>query len=259
MVCISKNLTHVARSPFHPTCIKITGQLTGNGPLVRPFRVMPTGTAIFLLPDSERLRRHMVERQLERRGIADQRVLDAMRMVPREAFVPKAITRFAYDDSALPIEAGQTISQPYIVALMAEAARLKAEDCVLEVGTGSGYAAAVLSLLASRVYTIERHALLAETAEQRFRALGYTNIDVRTGDGTPGWSEAASFDAILAAASGTHIPEPWKRQLGPGGRLIMPIGGMRGVQELIKLTQTGEEAFTQQSLGDVMFVPLISD
>jgi protein-L-isoaspartate(D-aspartate) O-methyltransferase len=220
---------------------------------------MPTATDIFLLPDSERLRLRMVDRQLERRGIADRRVLDAMRAVPREAFVPRNVARYAYDDSALPIEVGQTISQPYIVALMAEAAMLKAEDRVLEVGTGSGYAAAVLSLLAARVYTIERHAFLAETAELRFRALGLTNIEVRTGDGTLGWPEAAPFDAILAAASGTQIPDAWKRQLAAGGRLIMPLGGLGGVQELIKLTQAGNDVFTEESLGGVMFVPLISD
>ncbi len=199
----------------------------------------------------------MVDRQLVRRGITDERVLEAMRAVPREAFVPANVKRYAYDDSALPIEVGQTISQPYIVALMAEAAELKAGDRVLEVGTGSGYAAAVFSLLADRVYTIERHALLAETAEMRLQALGYGNIEVRTGDGTVGWPDAAPFEAILAAASGTQVPEPWKQQLSSGGRLIMPLGGMDRVQELIKLTRTADDAFAEDSLGGVMFVPLI--
>ena len=148
-----------------------------------------------------------------------------MRKVPREAFVPSGIARGAYDDCALPIEAGQTISQPYIVALMAEAANLKAEDRVLEIGTGSGYAAAVFSLLVARVYTIERHALLAEMAERRLQALGYNNIEVRAGNGMVGWPEAAPFEAILVAASGTQVPETWKRQLTASGRLIMPLGG----------------------------------
>ncbi len=220
---------------------------------------MPNAMDISLLPDSELLRQGMVDLQLVRRGIADQRVLDAMRTVLREAFVPNNIARYAYDDCALPIEAGQTISQPYIVALMAEAACLNADDRVLEVGTGSGYAAAVYSLLAAKVYTIERHASLAAAAEERFKALGYGNIEVRIGDGTHGWPEAAPFEAILAAASATHIPEPWKQQLATGGRLIMPIGGMTWVQELIKLTRTGDDKFAEENLGDVMFVPLISD
>jgi protein-L-isoaspartate(D-aspartate) O-methyltransferase len=212
----------------------------------------------FLLPDSEQLRQRMVERHLVRRDITDPRVLDAMRTVPREAFVPKHVTRYAYDDSALPIEAGQTISQPYIVALMAQAAAPNAEDRVLEIGTGSGYAAAVLSLLAARVYTIERHKLLAETAQARLTAFGYANVEVRTGDGMLGWPEAAPFDAILSAASGPHVPEAWKHQLAIGGRLVMPLGGMSYVQQLTKLTRAAEGVFTEDNLGDVMFVPLIS-
>ncbi|MET0941058.1 MAG: protein-L-isoaspartate(D-aspartate) O-methyltransferase [Mesorhizobium sp.] len=227
--------------------------------MARPLCGMPSATDIPLLPDSELLRQQMVDWQLMRRGIADQRVLDAMRKVPREAFVPSGIARGAYDDCALPIEAGQTISQPYIVALMAEAANLKAEDRVLEIGTGSGYAAAVFSLLVARVYTIERHALLAEMAERRLQALGYNNIEVRAGNGMVGWPEAAPFEAILVAASGTQVPETWKRQLTASGRLIMPLGGKSYVQELIKLTRTGKDKFKEENLGDVMFVPLISD
>ena len=210
-----------------------------------------------LLPDSEKLRRRMVERQLVRRGIADERVLEAMFSVPREAFVPQYLARHAYDDCALPIEAEQTISQPYIVALMAEAAELKAGDRVLEIGTGSGYAAAVLGRIAGQVHTIERHALLAQTAQARLAALGYGNIEVRCGDGMQGWPEAAPFDAILSAASGPGIPEAWKRQLAHGGRLVMPRGGITRVQNLIKLKRTGEEDFVEENLGKVMFVPLV--
>jgi protein-L-isoaspartate(D-aspartate) O-methyltransferase len=210
-----------------------------------------------LLPDSEKLRRRMVERQLVRRGIADERVLEAMRSVPREAFVPHYLARRAYDDCALPIEAEQTISQPYIVALMAEAAEIKAGDCVLEIGTGSGYAAAVLGRIAGHVHTIERYALLAQSARARLEALGYGNIEVRCGDGMLGWPEAAPFDAILSAASGPGIPEAWKQQLAPGGRLVMPRGGMTRVQNLIKLKRTGEDEFAEENLGLVMFVPLV--
>lgn len=209
------------------------------------------------LPDSEKLRQRMVDRQLVRRGIADDRVLDAMRMVPREAFVPKYLARRAYDDCALPIEAEQSISQPYIVALMAEAAELKADDHVLEIGTGSGYAAAVLGRIAGQVHTIERYAVLAQTARARLAALGYGNIEVHCGDGMQGWPEAAPFDAILSAASGPGIPEAWKRQLAPGGRLVMPRGGMTSVQNLIKLKRTGEDEFAEENLGKVMFVPLV--
>jgi protein-L-isoaspartate(D-aspartate) O-methyltransferase len=218
---------------------------------------MPDPAEIVLLPRSEDLRQRMVERQLVRRGIADKRVLEAMGTVPREAFVPRYVSRHSYDDCALPIEVHQTISQPYIVALTAEAAELKATDRVLEIGTGSGYAAAVFAQIAAHVYTIERHALLAETAAARLDALGYRNIDVRTGDGTLGWPEAAPFDAILAAASGIRVPETWKRQLAIGGRLVMPLGAMSEIQILIKLTRTGENDFSEESLGEVMFVPLV--
>lgn len=211
------------------------------------------------LPDAEQLRHRMVDYQLARRGIADERVLKAMRTVPREAFVPQAVIDRAYDDCALPIEAGQTISQPYVVALMAEAAELTPKARVLEVGAGSGYAAAVFSLIANHVHTIERHALLAQTARTRLEALGYANIDVLCADGMHGWPEAAPFDAILAAASGPVIPEAWKQQLVIGGRLIMPLGGMADVQQLIKLTRTSDRGFSEQNLGGVVFVPLIGD
>jgi len=147
-----------------------------------------------------------------------------MRKIERSAFLPEAMREFAYEDSALPIEEGQTISQPYIVARMVEAAGLRPSDRVLEIGAGSGYAAAVMAELAARVYTIERHPELARLAQERLKTLGYSNVDVRIGDGTLGWPDAAPFDAIIAAASGPRVPEALKRQLAVGGRLIMPVG-----------------------------------
>ena len=180
----------------------------------------------------------MVERQIAARGIRDERVLSAMREVPREAFVPENLREFAHDDTPLPISEGQTISQPYIVALMAEAAGIGPLDRVLDVGTGSGYAAAVLSRLAERVYSIERHASLAEAARQRLEALGYTNVEVRVGDGSRGWPEAAPFDAILVAAGAPDVPDALKRQLAIGGRLVIPVGGEERSQRLLRLRRT---------------------
>jgi protein-L-isoaspartate(D-aspartate) O-methyltransferase len=202
-------------------------------------------------------REAMVTRQLERRGVHDPHVLDAMRQVPREAFVPEALKEFAYEDSPLPIEAGQTISQPYIVALMAEAAAIDPGDRVLEVGAGSGYAAAVLSRLAARVYAIERHEALSRQAAERLQRLGYHNVEIRTGDGSQGWSEAAPFDAILVAAGGPAVPQALLEQLDIGGRLVMPVGERAGGQRLIKATRTGADRFEEEDLGPVTFVPLI--
>lgn len=199
----------------------------------------------------------MVQRQIEGRGIRDPRVLTAMRKIDREAFLPEAMREFAYEDSALPIEEGQTISQPYIVARMVEAARLNPADRVLEIGAGSGYAAAVMAELAMRVYTIERHSALARLAETRLHAMGYGNVDVRTGDGTLGWPEAAPFDAIIIAAGGPRVPEALKKQLAVGGRLVMPVGRTPNQQELIRLTRTGKDSFATETFDEVMFVPLI--
>lgn len=174
--------------------------------------------------DFSRARDRMIASQLSRRGINDPDVLDAMRNVPREAFVDPGFEEFAYEDSALAIGHGQTISQPYIVALMIERAGPEPGDIVLEIGTGSGYAAAVLSRIAGHVYTIERHPGLAKAARNRFADLGYDNIDVRIGDGTAGWPEAGPFDAILVAAGGPNVPHALKEQLDLGGRLIIPVG-----------------------------------
>jgi protein-L-isoaspartate(D-aspartate) O-methyltransferase len=178
----------------------------------------------------------MVEGQLAARGIRDARVLAAMARVPRHDFVPEGLAEFAYDDTPLPIESGQTISQPYIVALMIEAAAVGPDDRVLDVGTGSGYAAAALSLLAREVWSIERQAVLCETAAARLARLGYDNVHVRCGDGTRGWPEAAPFDAILVAAGGPSVPETLKRQLAVGGRLVVPVGREKTWQRLVKVT-----------------------
>src|SRR4051794_1685623 len=201
----------------------------------------------------------MVERQIAARGIRDERVLAAMREVPREAFVPENLREFAHDDTPLPISEGQTISQPYIVALMADAAGIGPLDRVLDVGTGPGHAAAGLSRLAERVYSIERHASLAEAARQRLEALGYTNVEVRVGDGSRGWPEAAPFDAILVAAGAPDVPDALKSQLAIGGRLVIPVGGQERSQRLLRLRRTAESEFEEDSLGDVAFVPLVGE
>lgn len=199
----------------------------------------------------------MVEEQIASRGVKDARVLEAMRHTPREAFVLSGWEDVAYEDQPLPIADGQTISQPYIVACMIEAARLLPTDVALEIGTGSGYAAAVMGAIARRVYTIERHPGLARSAERKFRDLGLDNIEVRIGDGTLGWAEVQPFDAILVAAGGPKIPEHLREQLAVGGRLVMPIGPTRQRQSLIRLTRLAPAEFREEMLADVAFVPLI--
>jgi protein-L-isoaspartate(D-aspartate) O-methyltransferase len=202
-------------------------------------------------------RQRMIEVQIAGRGVRNPLVLEAMRRVPRERFVAERLAEFAYEDSPLPIEAGQTISQPYIVALMIDAAEVKPGDRVLEIGTGSGYAAAVLSQIADQVYTIERHRDLAEIARRRFAELGYDNIEVRVGDGSQGWPEAAPFDVIIATAGGPRVPETLRAQLAIGGRLVMPVGETQELQRLVKVRRTGEHEFEEEDLGQVRFVPLI--
>lgn len=198
----------------------------------------------------------MVELQIARRGISDAAVLAAMSAVPREEFVPQQMRDYAYEDTAVPLAHGQTISQPYIVALMAEAAELKPDSKVLEIGTGSGYAAAVLTEIAGRVVTIERLASLAEAAAERLQRLGYANVEVISGDGTDGCKAEAPFDAILSAAGSHKVPEAWKRQLAIGGRLILPLGPP-GDQVLVKIVRLGPEDFSQKALAAVRFVPLV--
>ena len=196
----------------------------------------------------------MIEQQIVPRGLRDGRVLAAMRSVPRVAFVPPELEELAYDDRALPIGAEQTISQPYIVALMAAALALNGHERVLEIGTGSGYSAAVLSRLADAVYTVERQMTLAMTATARLRRLGYHNVFVRHGDGTLGWPEHAPYDAIVIAAGGPKIPEALVAQLAHGGRLVMPLK-TNGDAQLITVAPDG--SLRQELLDEVRFVPLI--
>jgi len=201
----------------------------------------------------------MVERQLRQRGIVDPGILAAFRAVPREAFVDAQHAHLAYGDHPLPIAAGQTISQPYIVALMIEAARVGPGTKVLEVGSGSGYAAAVVSRIAAGVIGIERQAELVALSRQRLRRLGYDNVEIVEGDGSRGWVAEAPYDAILAAASGSHLPQPLIAQLAPGGFLVMPVGRPGDVQRLVKLTKYPDGRLERSDLGAVRFVPLIGE
>ena len=204
-------------------------------------------------------REKMVERQIAARGIHDPNLLQAMREVPREAFVPAALADQAYEDMPLPIDAGQTISQPYIVALMIEAAGIVPGAKALEIGAGSGYAAAVMSRVAAQVIAIERHEELVDLARTRMRELGYANVLIVHGDGSVGLAEQAPFDAIIAAASGSHVPEALKGQLKIGGSLVMPVGEPGAIQRLVALTRSGEEAWRTRELCPVRFVPLIGE
>jgi protein-L-isoaspartate(D-aspartate) O-methyltransferase len=199
----------------------------------------------------------MIDHQLLARGLHDQTVLDAVNAVPREAFVPSELLEFAYNDTPLPIAANQTISQPYIVALMIAALELKPGERVLEVGTGSGYAAAILAEIAAKVYTIERHKILADTARDKLEALGYDNIRVLHGDGSLGWPEHAPFDAIVVAAGGPEVPKTLRQQLAIGGRLVIPVGISQRTQTLLRVKRTSEHGYQQEDLGGVRFVPLI--
>ena len=211
------------------------------------------------MPDFTAEREAMVERQLKRRGIADAAILDAFRAVPREAFVSPELADQAYGDHPLPIEAGQTISQPYIVALMIEAAGIKSGDRVLEVGSGSGYAAAVISRIAAEVVGIERQHDLVDISRERLRGLGYDNVTIVEGDGTKGWADEAPYDAIFAAASGSHVPAALVEQLKPGGSIVMPVGSPGSVQKLVKASKREDGTLEQSDLGDVRFVPLIGE
>jgi protein-L-isoaspartate(D-aspartate) O-methyltransferase len=204
-------------------------------------------------------REAMVERQLRRRGIAEPRILDAFRAVPRELFVSNALGHLAYGDHPLPIEAQQTISQPYIVALMIEAAGIEPGDKVLEVGAGSGYAAAVIGRIAARVIGIERQHELVTIARERMCRLGYDNVEIVEGDGTRGWPEEAPYDSILAAASGSHVPDALIAQTAAGGCIVMPVGDPGWVQQLVKVTKAADGTRSQENLGAVRFVPLIGE
>ena len=199
----------------------------------------------------------MVLRQIAGRGVADPLVLAAMRMVPREVFVWDKLAEFAYEDVPLPIEAGQTISQPYIVGRMIELAELGPEDRVLEVGAGSGYAAAVMSRVVKDVFAIERHAILVNSAQHRLDALGYDNVTIYHRDGSGGLPDAAPFDAIIVSAGGSKVPQALCSQLAIGGRLVIPVGTRRQ-QVLKRVIRKSEKAFEEEGYGLVAFVPLVT-
>jgi protein-L-isoaspartate(D-aspartate) O-methyltransferase len=200
----------------------------------------------------------MVDRDIRQRGVTDERVLEAMGTVPRERFLPEALAASAYDDRALPIEEDQTISQPYIVALMAASAELTPTSRVLEIGTGSGYGAAVLGRVAAEVWTIERHESLADTARTVLAALDLANVHVVFADGTAGLPERAPFDAIIVTAAASVVPEPLLEQLADGGRLVIPVGPDPSGQRLMRIRRDGAE-FVEEALGAVRFVPLIGE
>jgi protein-L-isoaspartate(D-aspartate) O-methyltransferase len=205
---------------------------------------------------SDDARETMVREQIAARGIRDPRVIEALREVPRHAFIPEPERSRAYDDGPVPIGQGQTISQPYIVALMTELLRPQPGDRVLEVGTGSGYQAAVLARLVSHVYTIELEESLASTAAALLRELKYENITVRTGDGYAGWPEHAPFDIVVVTAAPEQIPQPLIEQLQPGGRLIVPVGPRFNVQQLQLIEKDAAGAIRTRDIAPVMFVPL---
>jgi protein-L-isoaspartate(D-aspartate) O-methyltransferase len=209
------------------------------------------------MQDYTRARQRMIEKQLRSRGILPP-ILQAFAEVPREHFIDARFAELAYRDHPLPIAAGQTISQPYIVALTAQSLLLQAEDKVLEIGAGSGYAAAILSRLAARVVAVERVAELAEGARARLRSLGFDNVRIVTGDGSRGFPEEAPYDAIAVAAGAPKIPDELKKQLKVGGRLVIPVGE-EGEQSLLVVTRTDQETFQQRDLGGVRFVPLLGE
>ena len=209
-------------------------------------------------PKDSILRHHMVQ-AIRRRGGVSPQICEAIERVPREAFVPESVRELAYQDTALPIGQGQTISQPSLVALMTAALDIEPQDRVLEIGTGSGYAAAVLGQLAAEVITVERDAVLAATAKQRLAALGYSNVHVWEGDGTLGWPDLAPYDAIVVTAGGPKVPPALLEQLAIGGRLVIPIGSDRSDQTLVRITKVDAENFRQEPLCEVRFVPLVGE
>jgi protein-L-isoaspartate(D-aspartate) O-methyltransferase len=213
-----------------------------------------------LAPETRAVRSRMVVRQLAGRGVRNQRVLAAMRWAPREWFLPPQLGADAYSDAPLPIGNGQTISQPYVVALMTERLQPQRRSRILEIGTGSGYQTAILAYLANRgqVFTIERLPDLLVEAEERFRRLGLTNVETRLGDGASGWSEQAPFDGIIVAAAAPRIPEPLLDQLAPGGRLVIPVGDLASQELVILERPVNGGGLVQQQAGGVRFVPLIS-
>lgn len=209
--------------------------------------------------DFERLRKKMVEEQLIKRGIKDEAVLKAFRSVKREEFMLEKNKEYAYQDGAQSIDAGQTISQPYIVAVMMQALKLKKSDKVLEIGTGSGYAAALLAEIVDQVYTIERIEKLAVKAENVLADLNYDNVEVKVGDGSLGWKENAPYDAILVSAAAPYVPENLVQQLNKKGRLVIPVGERKGVQQLKLIIKKYNGKIKKESLEYVRFVPLLGE
>ncbi|SNB44729.1 protein-L-isoaspartate(D-aspartate) O-methyltransferase [Geobacter sp. DSM 9736] len=204
-------------------------------------------------------RETMIRDHLKARGIRDPAVLRAMEEVPREEFVPEELVEFAYGDYPLAIGEGQTISQPYIVALMAELLELGPEDRVLEIGTGSGYSAAILGRIAREVFTVEHYATLAQGAASRLRRLNCGNVTVLLGDGTRGWQEFAPYQAIQVTAGAPHVPKALREQLATGGRLVIPVGHHPRMQSLERILRIGENEFRREDMCAVQFVPLIGE
>jgi protein-L-isoaspartate(D-aspartate) O-methyltransferase len=201
----------------------------------------------------------MVQSQLKAMGVRDQRVLDAMAVVPRHEFVTDPYRSMAYQDCPLPISAGQTISQPYIVALMIECLRLQGDERVLEIGTGSGYAAAVLAEMVAQVHTVERIEALAKSAAATLERLGVGNVTVIDGDGSLGLPAHAPYDAILVSAGAPAVPQRLQAQLSVGGRLVIPVGADQSKQELLRITRVQLDRFERESVAQVRFVPLVGD
>lgn len=204
-----------------------------------------------------RQRKRMVEEQIAYRGVKDKRVLDAMDSVPRHLFIPEGTRSYSYYDQPVPIGFGQTISQPYIVAFMTELLQAGSDDVVLEVGTGSGYQAAILARLVKRVYTIEIIEELGKETRKRLKTLDFDNIECMIGDGYKGWPEHAPFDAIIVTAAAGHIPQPLIDQLKPGGRMVIPVGGIYAVQDLMLITKDASSKVVKESIIPVRFVPLL--
>jgi len=219
----------------------------------------PVGAAKRRTDEARQQRYDMVARQIAGRGVLDPAVLNAMRTVPRHWFVPDDLRALAYSDRALPIGEDQTISQPYIVALMTEALKLTSESKVLEVGTGSGYQAAVLSEITPHVYSIEIVEPLARRAKTVLEQHGYDSIRLRVGDGYAGWPEAAPFDAIIVTCAPDHVPPRLIEQLKIGGRLCIPVGGEHNVQQLVLITKTGDATLERKTLSPVRFVPMTGE
>lgn len=209
------------------------------------------------MADFEKERIRMLEDQIMARGVRDERVLSAMRKIPRHEFMPEAIRGMAYTDNALPLGEGQTISQPYMVALMSELLGLKGTERILEIGTGSGYQAAVLAELCEKVYTVERIKMLADKARATLDRLGYKSVAIKVFDGTYGWKEMSPFDAIMVTAGAPDVPAPLIEQLAIGGRMVIPVGDRYG-QTLVKVVRTAEGLVTEKSIPCV-FVPLIGN